>query len=139
MFFKVLGYAIYGFIEKIVYIICVFNKTNYPKMICHSRMPHLMVFLGLGFLRYWWTSWVVVVFQNKKKIVILMFRIKLVSYYLSKGFLIIDPNSDALDNVPLKFKQQIRTIDKYGTDYSIPFNLSIPSSINTLKNIHLKS
>ena len=49
-------------------------------------------------------------------IVVLMFRIKLVLYYLSEGFLIIDPESDALDNVPLKFKQQIHTIDNYGTD-----------------------
>lgn len=77
--------------------------------------------------------------KKENKIVILMFRIKLVSYYLSKGFLIIDPKSDALDNVPLKFKQQIHTIDKYGTDSSIPCNKSIPSSINNLKNIHLKS
>ena len=68
-----------------------------------------------------------------------MFRIKLVSYYLSKGFLIIDPKSDALDNFPFKFKQQIHTIDKYGTDSSIPCNISIPSAINTLNNIHLKS
>ena len=77
--------------------------------------------------------------KEGKKIVILMFRIKLVSYYLSKGFLIIDPKSDALDNVPLKFKQKTHTIDKYGTDTSILCNRYIPSSINTLKNINLKS
>ena len=44
-----------------------------------------------------------------------------------KRVLIIDPKSDALDNVPLKFKQQIYTIDKFGTDSSIPRNISIPS------------
>ena len=77
--------------------------------------------------------------KEENKIVILMFRVKLVSYYLSKGFLIIDPKSDALDNVPLKFKQQIHTIDKYGTDSSITCNIYIPSATNTLNNVHLKS
>ena len=77
--------------------------------------------------------------KEENKIVILMFRIQLVSYYLSKGFLSIDPKSDALDNVPLRFKHQIHTIDKYGTDTSILCNRYIPSSINTLKNINLKS
>ena len=77
--------------------------------------------------------------KEENKIFILMFRIKLVSYYLSKGFLIIDPKSDALDNVPLKFKQKIHTIDKYGTGYSTTCKKYIPSAINTLNNIHLKS
>ena len=53
--------------------------------------------------------------------------------------LIKDPKSYSLDHVPLKIKQKIHTIDKYGTDSSIPFNISIPSAINTLNNIHLKS
>ena len=60
--------------------------------------------------------------KEENKIIILMFRIKLVSYDLSKGFLTIDPKSDALDSVSLKFKQQIHTIDKYGTDSSILCN-----------------
>ena len=70
--------------------------------------------------------------------VILKFPIKLVSYYLSK-IIIIYHELDALKNVYGKEKQKIFSIDKHSSDYSMTYNRSIPSDVNTLNNINLNS
>ena len=48
--------------------------------------------------------------QEEDTTVILMYLRKLVSYYISKGFVILEHKSDALENVPLKPKQNIQEI-----------------------------
>ena len=99
----------------------------------------------------WWFSWDWDPWGIDKHHVLLWFckRRKqnclfVVSYQVSiilpfKMVLIKYPKSYSLDHVPLKIKQKIHTIDKYGTESSIPCNRSIPSAINNLNNIHLKS
>ena len=49
-----------------IYILFVYNKTNYLQMISHFRITHLMICLGLGSLRYFWASCLVMVFHKNK-------------------------------------------------------------------------
>ena len=64
----------------------------------------------------------------------------MVSYYLSKGFVVLDYKSDTLKNVPDKLKEQIYIIDKHTKYCEINFNISIqPYLVNNLKNIFLNS
>ena len=50
---------------------------------------------------------------NEEKIptIILLFRTRLVEYYLAKGFVILQKNSNNLISVPNEYKQRIYAID----------------------------
>ena len=53
----------------------------------------------------------------KTTTLILTCRSKLFSYHLLNIFMVLYNESYALDNVPLKLKQQIYAIDKHQTNY----------------------
>ena len=75
--------------------------------------------------------------QDEKLTLILTYRSKLVSYYLPKGFAIIQQASQALNNVPLRVKNCIHDINMFDIDYIMSFGTSITSVANTLKKIYL--
>ena len=57
--------------------------------------------------------------KNKHSAVILSCHGKLVDYYLSKGFVIIEKNSIELSNVPISSKQRINKEHIYKNDFVI--------------------
>ena len=66
-----------------------------------------------------------------------MYIIKFVSYYLSKGFLILEQASQSLNNVPLIVQNHIHTINSFDSYYIMSFVNSIPSVANSLKKIYV--
>ena len=58
--------------------------------------------------------------------IILMWRIKLVSYYNSIGFMILDQVCHAPNNVPNKVIQRIHAIYRHTRDSSMTCNRAIP-------------
>ena len=76
--------------------------------------------------------------ENNSKIN-LTCRSKLVSYYPPKGFLMIDHDSQALKNTPLRVKKYIHDIDMFDSDYVMTCNAAITSVRNTLNNIYLST
>ena len=54
-------------------------------------------------------------------------------------FLILGNESDALNNMHLRVKQRIHAIDKHPTKNAMLCNISVPSVVDNLKNIHLNS
>ena len=65
-----------------------------------------------------------------------MFRIKIVSYYLSTGFIITEKYSRSLMNVPLTVKNIIHSINIYDSDSLMICSTPIPSIVNNLDSIH---
>ena len=51
--------------------------------------------------------------------------------------MILDKESDVLENVPLKVKQLIHAIDKHPNYYEMTCSRAIPYVTSTIKNIHL--
>ena len=66
-----------------------------------------------------------------------MYRSKLVLYYPSKYFLMLDQDFQSLKKVPLGVKQHIHDFNTFKIDSVMSCNTSIPSVVNTLKNINL--
>ena len=58
------------------------------------------------------------------------------SYYLTKGFVILEEASLALENVPLRFEKCIHAINMFNSDSIISYSTSIPSFENTVKKIY---
>ena len=138
MLFKVLGSIIYFIIDKYVclYYLCI-QKEKYLFSWNNFRIPPLMIFLEFVPMRYWWTSFIFMDLNKRKEIYILTCCSKLVLYYISKGFVIIENESNVLKNVHLKEKQQINATDKHPNDYAMTRNRYILYVVNTLKNNHL--
>ena len=59
--------------------------------------------------------------------------IKLVSYYQSKGFVILENNADALRYIPKRVKQEINAEYLHPNDYVMVCNREILSAPNKLK------
>ena len=76
-------------------------------------------------------------FQDKNSTLILTCRRNLVSYYSSKGFLILEVASQALNNVPLIFQKFIHAIKISDSDYIMSCSTAITSVENTPKKIYL--
>ena len=68
---------------------------------------------------------------------ILTYRSKLVSYHLSKGSVITEKSSQALNNVPQTVQNHSNAINMHESDSRISCCTPIPSVANTLKNIYL--
>ena len=66
-----------------------------------------------------------------------MCRSKLVSYYLSKGFEIIDQDYQAPKDMYLRVKQRIHAINMFDNDYLTTCSTTITSVKNNLKKTHL--
>ena len=73
-------------------------------------------------------------YENSK--LILTCRIKLVSYYLSKGFVIIDRDSQVPKNAPLRVKQCIHAFNIFESDFVMICNTAIYSVSNNLNNMY---
>ena len=71
--------------------------------------------------------------QENNHTVILTCRSKLVSYYLSKGFLILEKYSPEMNNVTIRVKQCICAVDIHKNSSLITCNREIPSVGSTLK------
>ena len=61
----------------------------------------------------------------------------LVSYYLSKDFVTLNWDSQALKNIPLRVKQLIYDVNMIDSDAMMICSTAITSAENTLKNIYL--
>ena len=66
-----------------------------------------------------------------------MFRSKLVSYYLPKGFVTLDQDYQSLKNVPMRVKQLINAVNMFDSDSLMSCSNKINSAANILKNIYL--
>ena len=75
--------------------------------------------------------------QDKNSTLLLTCRIKLVSHYLSRGFLIIEQASQALKNFLMIVQNHIHAIIMYDSDSIMICSTPIPSVSNTLKRIYL--
>ena len=79
-------------------------------------------------------------FLNYKNAAVLSsFCIKLVYYYPSKGFVLHDNNSSALNNVPQHVKQIINAEHIYKNNFLMACYIATPSADNTLKSITICS
>ena len=77
--------------------------------------------------------------QYENSTLILTSRRKLVSYHLSKGFVMLDQKYQDLKNVLLIIKQCIPNIDMLDSDPITNFNAAVPSVENILKKIYLST
>ena len=59
-FFKVLGSVIYCFIDKLKFL-------DYLWMISNFMIPPFMIYMALGFLRFYWKSCIVMYSQENRK------------------------------------------------------------------------
>ena len=77
--------------------------------------------------------------KNIKYIVILKFPKRMLEYYFSKVFGILECNSNNLEKILNIEKQKIHTEETYDSDYVITFNTTIISISNTLNKLLLHS
>ena len=75
--------------------------------------------------------------QEKNSTLILTCRSKLVSYYLSKGFVTIEFFSKASKNVPQTVQNSINAINMYESDSIMSYSTQMNLIKNTLNNIYL--
>ena len=100
---------------------------NVLNRILGIRIPYLLINLLLchGFLK------------NIKSIVILKFPKRMVEYYFSKGFDILECNFNNLAKLPNETKQRIYAEETDDPDYVMTCISKIPSTPNTLKKLLL--
>ena len=67
----------------------------------------------------------------------LMCRSKILSYYPSKVFLVLDQYSQDLNNIHLRVKQRTNIVTMFNNDSVMNCNTKIPSVANILKNVYL--
>ena len=79
------------------------------------------------------------IFQEDTSTLSLTCRSKLVSYYLHKGFVMLERNSQALENLSLGVEQYMNAVNIFDSDYVITCNAAITSVANNLNNIHLST
>ena len=60
-------------------------------------------------------------------------------YYFSKGFGILERNSNSLKEIPNSAKERIHQEETHDSEYVITCNTTIPSISNTLKKLWLQS
>ena len=77
--------------------------------------------------------------RRKNSTVVLVFRSRLVNYYLAKGFVILEQKYKHLISVPNNLKLRIYVIDKHKTDYVMACYTAISSVANTLNKLHIRS
>ena len=77
--------------------------------------------------------------KDKNSTVILLCHTRLLEYYLSKGFVILEHNSNNSSSVSNKSKQIIHAIDTHGSDYVMACYTKITSVANTIKKFHIMS
>ena len=75
--------------------------------------------------------------QDDNLKMVLACRSKLVSYNLSKGFVIIDHDSQDLKNFTLGCKQHIQDVYSFENDSGMTWNAAIPYVENNTKKIYL--
>ena len=73
--------------------------------------------------------------KNTNSAVILKFPKRMLEYYLSKGFTILECDVNNLTKIPNCVKQRIHAEEAHGSDKVIPCINKIPSTSNTLKNL----
>ena len=66
-----------------------------------------------------------------------MQRSNLLSYYVFKGFVILEQAFKSLNNVPLRVQNNIYAIHMFDSDYIVSCSTAIPSVANTPKKIYL--
>ena len=73
--------------------------------------------------------------KNKNPVVILKFPKRMLEYYFSKGFTILECNYNNLAKLPNEVKQIIHAEDTDNSDKVMICSTTIPSTSNTLKNL----
>ena len=77
--------------------------------------------------------------KNMNSTLILLCPSRLLEYYLSKGFLILEQNPNNLSIIANNEKQRIHTMDMHDSDYVMIFNIEITSISNNLKKLWIPS
>ena len=75
--------------------------------------------------------------KNIKSIVVLKCPRRMMEYYFSKGFGILERNSNSLKEIPNSAKERIHQEETHDSEYVITCNTTIPSISNTLKKLWL--
>ena len=75
--------------------------------------------------------------KNIKSVVILKFPKRMLEYYFSKGFGILECNTNNLAKLPNEVKQIIHAEETYNSDYVMACIKTIPSTSNTPKKLLL--
>ena len=105
-----------------VLTICVYKRAKNV-----SVTQGIWIYFVLWAVRYWHSMnfvkhcvllWF---FQEDNSTVILAWRIKSLSCYLSNVFMIIAQNYQALNNVPLRVKKCIHTLENFESDFVMTF------------------
>ena len=135
-----LGVVFYCFIEKYVCIdyLCLQREHTFSSLHRGVVDTSLNDLSGIGITEILLnivSCYIFVQFENST--LILTCRSKLVSYYPSKGFLILERYSKALKNVPLRVKICINDIKNFDGYFVMSFYTPIPSVTNNLKKIYL--
>ena len=64
---------------------------------------------------------------------------RILEYYFSKGFVILERNSNNLSRIANNVKQKIHSMDMHDSDYVLIFTTGIPYISNTLNKLWIPS
>ena len=62
----------------------------------------------------------------------------MLEYYFSKGFVVLECNSNNIKIIDNEEKQRIHEMNMHGSDYVMNYTTTIPSISNTLKKLLLQ-
>ena len=134
-----LGSVTYFIMNKYLYVGCTCLQ-KYPLYLEHKGFENrkLNDISGIGIPELLMNIMSCHGFVNyEKSTVIFSCHRKLITYYLSKGFVIPNNNSSALRDVPLRVKKRMNNENLHRNDFVIECNRAIPSAANTLKIIQI--
>ena len=77
------------------------------------------------------------IYAEKYSTTILLWRIYLVEYFLSKGFVILEHNSKNLSSAPNEVKQTINVINIHKSEFVMDCYTKIPFVANTTNKLHM--
>ena len=60
----------------------------------------------------------------------------MISYYLSKCFVIVEPKRHEFNNIPNEVKNRVHEIEKHHNDYILLCKIKITPYCNTMTNIY---
>ena len=135
----------------VIYIIvdnfvCIYYLACQSKQICEISkdrkylVKYFNEFLGIG-IPYFFNKLIVLAWSHEEHIIlfILKFPRRMLEYYFSKGFGILEQNSNHLKKIPNLEKQKIHAEETHDPDYVITFNITITSIENNLNRLLLQS
>ena len=138
--YKVLRVVIYCILDNYVCIDCFCLQKEKKLSLFHKKFGETSYDETSGIRVPMWLLKIVPFYdfvQEYTPTVILTCRIKLVSYYLYKGFLMLQQDSQEQNSIPTSVKKFTRAVGIHENDSVMIWNRPIPSVDNTLNNTHL--